>query len=244
MYQPQLLGVNIDHIATLRQARGGQEPCPVYAAQIAQQAGAHGITLHLREDRRHVQEVDVELIQQLVTLPLNFEMAITDFMLGYAEKIKPEHICLVPETATEITTEGGLEVAGQLSKVADAVKTLQNNGSEVAIFIDPDLTQITAAKEAGATAIEIHTGSYAKATSKAQQLAEYNKIKISLNHALKLGLVVNAGHGLNYQNVTPIAALAGINELNIGHSIISRAAFVGLETAIKDMLNLMRQAKA
>lgn len=237
-----LLGVNIDHIATLRQARGTNYPCPVFGAQLAEQAGAHGITLHLREDRRHIQERDVELIQQLVNLPLNFEMAVTEFMLDYASNIRPEHVCLVPEQRNELTTEGGLDVCGQLDKITQACNRLASAGSEVSIFVDPDLQQINAAVAAGAPAIELHTGAYASATQPQQQAYELERLQEATAHALKQGLIVNAGHGLHYHNVQAIAAIPGLNELNIGHALIARAVFTGLPQAITDMLHLMRTA--
>lgn len=237
-----LLGVNIDHIATLRQARGTNYPCPVFGAQLAEQAGAHGITLHLREDRRHIQERDVELIQQLVNLPLNFEMAVNEFMLDYASNIRPEHVCLVPEQRNELTTEGGLDVCGQLDKITQACNRLAYAGSEVSIFVDPDLQQINAAVAAGAPAIELHTGAYASATQPQQQAYELERLQEATAHALKQGLIVNAGHGLHYHNVQAIAAIPGLNELNIGHALIARAVFTGLPQAITDMLHLMRTA--
>lgn len=242
MSQQLLLGVNIDHIATLRQARGTNYPCPVFGAQLAAQAGADGITLHLREDRRHVQEQDVELIHKLVDLPLNFEMAVTDFMVNYALELKPEHVCLVPERREEITTEGGLDVITHRNQIQVATQELQAQGSEVSLFIDPDLNQIDAAAALGAKAIELHTGSYAEAKSKTQQAQELQRIQIAAAHALKAGLVVNAGHGLHYHNVLPIAAIPGLNELNIGHALIARAVFTGLTEAIQAMRQLMLSA--
>lgn len=240
--QRTLLGVNIDHIATLRQARGGLEPEPVKAALLCEQAGADGITIHLREDRRHIQERDVELLRELSRTPLNFEMAVTEEMLTIVERIRPENVCLVPETAEELTTEGGLDVAGQEARIAAAVERLQKAGCEVSIFLDADEQQIRAVKRAGATVIELHTGHYAAARSASQQLAELEKIRKAAAFAQKQGLVVNAGHGLNYQNVEAIAAIPGINELNIGHAIIAHALFVGLENAVAEMKALMLAA--
>lgn len=244
MSQRLLLGVNIDHIATLRQARGTRYPDPVLAAQVAEQAGADGITLHLREDRRHIQERDVELIKQVMHTPMNFEMAVTEFMLNYAEKLQAEHVCLVPERREELTTEGGLDVAGQLEKVTAAVKRLAAVGSEVSLFIDADPKQIDAAVAAGAPAIELHTGAYAEAETPELVAKELKRIQEGTAYALSKGLIVNAGHGLHYHNVQAIAAIAGINELNIGHAIIARAAFTGLAEAIKEMKVIMLATRA
>ena len=244
MNQRLLLGVNIDHIATLRQARGTTYPDPVLAAQLAEQAGADGITLHLREDRRHIQERDVELIKQVMQTPMNFEMAVTEFMLGYAEKIKPEHVCLVPERREELTTEGGLDVAGQLEKITQACQRLAALGSEVSLFIDADPKQIDAAVAAGAPAIELHTGAYAEAQDPQLVEEELKRIQEGAAYALSKGLIVNAGHGLHYHNVQAIAAIPGINELNIGHAIIARAVFTGLVEAIKEMKAILQATRA
>lgn len=234
-----LLGVNIDHIATLRQARGGHDPEPVKAALLCEQAGADGITIHLREDRRHIQDRDVELLRQLMRTPMNFEMGVTDEMLAIAERIRPQHVCLVPETREELTTEGGLDVAGQEGRITAAVERLQKVGIQVSIFLDADEQQIQAAKRVGATTIELHTGHYAAAENAQQQAIELEKIRKAAALAHKTGLIVNAGHGLNYQNVEAIAAIPGINELNIGHAIIAHALFVGLENAVAEMKALM-----
>lgn len=234
-----LLGVNIDHIATVRQARGGRDPDPVKAALLCEQAGADGITIHLREDRRHIQDRDVELLRELIRTPMNFEMAVTEEMLAIAERIRPENVCLVPETAEELTTEGGLDVAGQEARVAVAVERLQKAGCTVSIFLDADEQQILAVKRTGATVIELHTGHYAAASDAAEQQQELEKIRAAAAFAQKQGLVVNAGHGLNYHNVEAIAAIPGINELNIGHAIVSHALFVGLENAVAEMKALM-----
>lgn len=234
-----LLGVNIDHIATVRQARGGRDPDPVKAALLCEQAGADGITIHLREDRRHIQDRDVELLRELIRTPMNFEMAVTEEMLTIAERIRPENVCLVPETAEELTTEGGLDVAGQEARVAVAVERLQKAGCTVSIFLDADEQQILAVKRTGATVIELHTGHYAAASDAAEQQQELEKIRAAAAFAQKQGLVVNAGHGLNYHNVEAIAAIPGINELNIGHAIVSHALFVGLENAVAEMKALM-----
>lgn len=244
MSQRLLLGVNIDHIATLRQARGTRYPDPVLAAQLAEQAGADGITLHLREDRRHIQERDVELIKQVLHTPMNFEMAVTEWMLSYAEKLQAEHVCLVPERREELTTEGGLDVAGQLEKITAAVKRLAAVGSEVSLFIDADLKQIDAAVAAGAPAIELHTGAYADAETPELVAKELKRIQEGVAYALSKGLIVNAGHGLHYHNVQAIAAIRGINELNIGHAIIARAAFTGLAEAIQAMKTIMLATRA
>lgn len=237
-----LLGVNIDHIATLRQARGTRYPDPVLAAQLAEQAGADGITLHLREDRRHIQERDVALIKQVLQTRMNFEMAVTDFMLDYATELRAEHICLVPERREELTTEGGLDVAGQLEKITAACQRLAAVGSEVSLFIDADPQQIDAAVAAGAPAIELHTGAYADAEDPELQAAELKRIREAVAYALQKGLIVNAGHGLHYHNVQAIAAIPGINELNIGHAIIARAVFTGLVEAVREMKALMQDA--
>lgn len=242
MSQRLLLGVNIDHIATLRQARGTRYPDPVLAAQLAEQAGADGITLHLREDRRHIQERDVALIRQVLQTRMNFEMAVTDFMLDYAERLQPEHVCLVPERREELTTEGGLDVAGQPERIRVACQRLAAVGSEVSLFIDADLRQIDAAVAAGAPAIELHTGAYADATTPVEVAAELQRIRTAVTHARQAGLIINAGHGLHYHNVEPIAAIAGLNELNIGHAIIARALFSGLAEAVREMKAVMLAA--
>ncbi|KAA0693154.1 pyridoxine 5'-phosphate synthase [Halopseudomonas laoshanensis] len=240
MTHPQrvLLGVNIDHIATLRQARGTRYPDPVQAAIEAEQAGADGITLHLREDRRHIQERDVRLMAEVLQTRMNLEMAVTDQMLDFAEEIRPANICLVPERREELTTEGGLDVAGNGARVQEAVERMAAIGSEVSLFIDPDPRQIEAAKRAGAPVIELHTGHYAD-THGAEQAEALARLREGCIYARKLGLVVNAGHGLHYHNVEPIAAISGMNELNIGHAIIARALFSGLAQAVKDMRALI-----
>lgn len=234
-----LLGVNIDHIATLRQARGGRDPEPVKAALLCEQAGADGITIHLREDRRHILDHDVERLRQLMRTPMNFEMGVTEEMLQIAERIRPQHVCLVPETREELTTEGGLDVAGQEARLSAAVERLQKAGCEVSIFLDTDEQQILAVKRVGATTIELHTGHYAAAETVQEQQLELEKVRKAAAFAQKQGLIVNAGHGLNYHNVEAIAAIPGLNELNIGHAIISHALFVGLENAVAEMKALM-----
>jgi len=241
---PIYLGVNIDHIATLRQARGTTRyPDPVQAAMIAEEGGADGITLHLREDRRHIQPRDVRMIKELLLTRMNFEMAITEEMLDFAQELRPEHVCLVPEKRNEVTTEGGLSVLGNEDKIAIAVKGLQNMGSEVAIFIDADCQQIQAAFDLGAQTIEIHTGAYADANSQALAYQELMRIEHAAYFAHDLGMKVNAGHGLSYQNVKPIANIEVLHELNIGHAIIARALFTGLKQAVIDMKQLMLEGR-
>ena len=237
-----LLGVNIDHIATVREARGTRYPDPVKAALDAEQAGADGITVHLREDRRHIQDRDIYLLREVMRTPMNFEMGVTEEMLKIAEEVRPEHICLVPETREELTTEGGLDVLAQEARVSAAVERLQAVGCEVSIFVDADEQQIKAAKRVGATTIELHTGHYAEAVTPAEQAKQLELIRKGTEFALKQGLVVNAGHGLHYHNVEPIAAIPGINELNIGHAIIAHALFVGFATAVAEMRTLINTA--
>lgn len=238
-----LLGVNIDHVATLRQQRMTRYPDPVEAVYAAEAGGADGITVHLREDRRHIQERDIELISQVLLTRMNFEMAVTDFMLAYVEKIKPAHCCFVPEKREELTTEGGLDVLSQEAKITEAVRHLSKQGIEVSLFIDPDVKQIEAAVRTGAPVIEIHTGAYADALDVARRDAELKRIIESASFASKAGLVVNAGHGLNYQNVHAIARIPEMNELNIGHGIVARALFVGFENAVREMKRLMIEAR-
>ena len=239
-----LLGVNVDHIATLRQARGTTYPDPVHAAAVAEHAGADGITVHLREDRRHIQDRDIELLQHTLQTRMNFEMAVTEEMLTIACRIKPAFVCLVPEKREELTTEGGLDVAGQLDKITDAVARLSAQGIATSLFIDADKAQIEAAAASKAPYIEIHTGHYAEATTEQAQAAELVKLTEGVKYAASLGLKVNAGHGLHYFNVKPIAAIPEIIELNIGHAIIARAAIDGLEKAVRDMKQLMLDARA
>lgn len=238
-----LLGINIDHVATLRQARHTRYPDPVHAALRAEQAGADSVTLHLREDRRHIQERDVLMLKDLLLTRMNLEMAVTDAMLDFAEKVQPEDCCLVPERREELTTEGGLDVASQESRVHEACARLAAAGVKVSLFIDADMKQIEAAKRCGAPAIEIHTGHYADAADRATQQKEFSKILQAAEYGHKLGLQVNAGHGLTYQNVKPVAAIAPIRELNIGHAIIAEAVFVGLDTAVANMKRLMLEAR-
>ncbi|GGW65294.1 pyridoxine 5'-phosphate synthase [Alishewanella tabrizica] len=237
------LGVNIDHIATVRNARGTAYPEPVHAALMAEQAGADGITVHLREDRRHIIDRDVFILRDTLATRLNFEMAVTEEMLGIACKLKPHFSCLVPEKRSELTTEGGLDVAGQLSRMTDAVAQLADSDILVSLFIDADKKQIEAAVAAGAPYIEIHTGRYAEATKAAEQQAELTRIADAAAYAASLGLIVNAGHGLHYHNVQPIAAIPQMYELNIGHAIIARALFSGLGPAVTEMKRLMVEAR-
>lgn len=234
-----LLGVNIDHVATLRQARGTRYPDPVKAALDAEEAGADGITVHLREDRRHIQDRDVRLLAEVLQTRMNFEMGVTEEMLAFAEQIRPPHACYVPETRQELTTEGGLDVLGQEARLRDAIARLAQHGTEVSLFIDPDPAQIEAAARIGAPAIELHTGRYADAHTPAEALAELARIRESVECGLQHGLIVNAGHGLHYHNVEPIAAIPGINELNIGHAIVAHALFVGFKDAVREMKALM-----
>lgn len=237
-----LLGVNIDHVATLRQSRGTRFPDPIQAAFDAEQAGADAITVHLREDRRHIQERDVEILARTVAR-LNLEMAVTDEMLAIAERIQPGDCCLVPERRQELTTEGGLDVLGQQSRIADACARLAAAGVRVSLFIDPEPQQLEAAAAAGAPVVEIHTGAYADAESSAARTQEFARIREAVRRGAELGLQVNAGHGLNYQNVQPVAALSPVRELNIGHAIVARALFTGLGEAVREMKRLMIAAR-
>lgn len=238
-----LLGVNIDHVATLRQARGTRYPDPVQAAMVAEEAGADLITLHLREDRRHVQERDVRLLVDILQTRMNLETAVTDVMLDFAESVRPADVCLVPERREELTTEGGLDVVGGFSRVSAACARLAAAGIEVSLFIDPEPVQIEAAARAGAPKIELHTGRYADAPDAAVRAVELARLRIGAEHGAALGLVVNAGHGLHYHNVQPVAAIAAIRELNIGHAIVARAVFSGLAEAVRTMRALMREAR-
>lgn len=238
-----LLGVNIDHVATLRQARLTDYPDPLQAALDAEAAGADAITLHLREDRRHIQDADVEIMRKALQTRMNLEMAVTDEMIVIAERIKPEDCCLVPEKRLELTTEGGLDVAGQQNKIQNACQRLADAGVRVSLFIDADRQQIDAALACGAPVIEIHTGHYSDANAGEQQQIELQKIAEAVHYAHEAGLHVNAGHGLNYDDVTPIAAMLEIRELNIGHSIISRAVFSGIKVAVSEMRHIMQQAR-
>ena len=238
-----LLGVNIDHIATLRQARGTRYPDPIQAAIEAEQAGADSITLHLREDRRHIQDRDVVMLKDILQTKMNLEMAVTDEMLAIAEKIKPADCCLVPERRKELITEGGLDVAGQQARITDACKRLADAGVRVSLFIDAEPKQIEAAVACGAPVIEIHTGHYADAETEALQAQELARIKQGIQLAHQAGLQVNAGHGLHYHNTREIAEIAEIRELNIGHAIIARALFVGLQNAVAEMKRIMVEVR-
>jgi pyridoxine 5-phosphate synthase len=238
-----LLGVNIDHVATLRQARGTLYPEPIQAALVAEQAGADGITAHLREDRRHIQDRDIFLLKDMLHTRLNFEMAVTDEMLGIAVKVRPHGCCLVPEKREELTTEGGLDISGNLERMQWACGKLRDAGIEVSLFIDPDEAQIDAAVKAGAPVVELHTGCYAEAKNPARQAGELARIRRAACYAHGAGLQVNAGHGLNFYNVEAICAIPEIIELNIGHSIIAQALFSGLAQTVKDLKQLMRNAR-
>ncbi|OBT17340.1 pyridoxine 5'-phosphate synthase [Vibrio sp. UCD-FRSSP16_10] len=240
---PILLGVNIDHIATLRNARGTKYPDPVHAADIAERAGADGITIHLREDRRHIKDRDVRILAETIQTRMNLEMAVTDEMVDIALKTNPEFVCLVPEKREELTTEGGLDVVGQFEKIKAATKKLTDAGIKVSLFIDPNQDQINASKEAGAPFIELHTGHYADAENEEQQQKELAVIAKAATYASQQGIIVNAGHGLTYHNVAAVAALPEIYELNIGHSIMGRAVFEGLDKAVADMKAIVEQAR-
>ena len=238
-----LLGVNIDHIATLRNARGTRYPDPVQAAFVAEQAGADGITVHLREDRRHITDRDVRMLRETLQTRMNLEMAVTEEMLKIACDTVPHFCCLVPEKRQEVTTEGGLDVAGQQEKLNEAVRRLSQAGIQVSLFIDPDQQQIDAAVTAGAPYIELHTGAYAEADEGPVRDAELERIRQAAEYAASRGLKVNAGHGLTYHNVLPVAAIPQIYELNIGHAIIGQAVFSGLAGAVSEMKALLREAR-
>lgn len=235
------LGVNIDHVATLRQARGTRYPSPVQAALLAEAAGADAITLHLREDRRHIQDADVHTLRGLLQTRMNLEMAITDEMLDIARQVRPQDVCLVPERRQELTTEGGLDVAGQFDKVRDACRVLADAGIRVSLFIDAEARQLEAAAAAGAPVVEIHTGRFADAEG-AAAASELARIRAGVEQGRALGLAVNAGHGLHYHNVQTVAAIPGVEELNIGHAIVAQAIFSGWENAVREMKRLMLQA--
>lgn len=238
-----LLGVNIDHVATLRNARGTTYPDPVNAAIICEQAGAEGITLHLREDRRHIKDDDVRRMRSVLKTHMNLEMAVTNEMVEFAKEIQPHHVCFVPEKREEVTTEGGLDVVGHFEDVKNATQALAAIGCEVSLFIDADFAQIDAAIACGAPTIELHTGAYADAETPEAQKAELERIIRGAEYAASKGLIVNAGHGLNIDNVTPIARIAQIHELNIGHSIIADAVFIGLVQSVKQMKAAIKSAR-
>ena len=241
-YKSIALGINIDHVATLRQARRGRYPDPVHAALVAEMAGADSITLHLREDRRHIQIQDVRSVRDLLKTHMNLEMAVTDEMLDIARVIRPSDCCFVPERRQEITTEGGLDVASQVQRIKEATAVLLGQGIRVALFIDPDPPQIEAAAQTGAPVVELHTGAYAESAG-ARQATELERLRSGARLAASLGIEVHAGHGLHYHNVQPVAAIREIVELNIGHSIISRAVFDGLAIAVREMRALMVAAR-
>jgi pyridoxine 5-phosphate synthase len=238
-----LLGVNIDHVATLRQARGTRYPDPIQAAIESEQAGADSITLHLREDRRHIQDRDVEMLRDILQTRMNLEMAVTDEMLDIACRVKPADCCLVPERREELTTEGGLEVAGQADRLQTACARLADAGVRVSLFIDADPVQVEAARQVGAPCIEIHTGHFADAQTTEAAALEYERIRAAVEQGNAIGLQVNAGHGLHYHNVGTIAALTGVRELNIGHAIVARALFSGMGEAVREMKRLMLEAR-
>jgi pyridoxine 5-phosphate synthase len=236
------LGVNVDHVATVRQARRAEVPDPLEAALLAEKAGADGITVHLREDRRHIQERDVERMRRRLGTKLNLEMAATPAMVAFAEKLRPHDACLVPEKREELTTEGGLDVVANKQKIREAVQRLQDRGIQVSLFIDPERTQIEASKEVGAHAVEIHTGSYCNA-AETERERERGAVATAATLAQSLGLEVHGGHGLNYDNVPPIASIPEMVELNIGHSIIARAVIVGIEQAVREMKQVLAKAR-
>lgn len=236
-----ILGVNVDHVATVRQARKGIEPDPVMAATLAILGGADGITVHLREDRRHIQDRDLEMLKNFVPVELNLEMAATKEIIGIAMHLKPDLVTLVPEKRQELTTEGGLNVKSQKKSITEAIKEIHNSGIPVSLFINPAVDDISISKQTGADMVEIHTGLYANAMGKKQE-KELNRVMNAVGYALDLGLLVNAGHGLNYFNVAGIASIKGIRGLYIGHSIISRAVLVGMERAVREMKELLREA--
>lgn len=237
------LGINIDHVATLRNARGTVYPDPLRAALLAEEAGADAITLHLREDRRHIKDADVELIRPQLMTRMNLESAVTSEMVDFACRIKPQDVCLVPERREEVTTEGGLDVVRYFSEVSAAIKQLQAEGIRVSLFIDADAAQIQAAAEAGASVIELHTGRYADAHDDADQQAQLQRVKLGVLEGVKRGLKVNAGHGLHYTNVQAIAAIQDVAELNIGHAIVAQAVFVGWQNAVREMKAIMTAAR-
>jgi pyridoxine 5-phosphate synthase len=239
---PIKLGINIDHVATLRQARRSPYPDPLYAALVAEQNGADSITLHLREDRRHIQDHDVHRMRATLQTRMNLEMAATDEIIRIARDVRPQDVCLVPEKRTEVTTEGGLDVAGQKARLRDCVAALREKGIRVSMFIDPERDQLEASLDVGAPVVELHTGAYAEATGE-QQARELMRLVEAARHGSQLGLTVHAGHGLHYLNVQPVAAVPEIVELNIGHAIVARAVFDGLPASVREMRRLMVEAR-
>jgi pyridoxine 5-phosphate synthase len=237
------LGVNIDHVATIRQARGTRYPNVVHAALLAEQAGADVITLHLREDRRHIQDADVHMLRGLLTTRMNLEMAVTEEMIGIALQVRPQDVCLVPERREELTTEGGLDVVRYFDRVQDACQRLGDAGIRVSLFIDPEPAQLDASRAAGAPVVELHTGCFADAHGDAEAAQELARIERAVVHGVSLGLAVNAGHGLHYHNVQQVAVIPGVQELNIGHAIVAHAIFVGWENAVREMKALMLAAR-
>lgn len=238
----KLLGVNIDHIATLRQVRGENYPDPVQAAVFVELAGADGITVHLREDRRHIQERDIRLLKETLKIPLNMEMALSREILNIALEVRPDEVCIVPEKRQEVTTEGGLDVLKHQEELSHSIPLLQEQNIEVSLFVEPDPEIIQISAELNANAVELHTGAYANAATQEKRELELRRIHQAVHLGHSLGLKVNAGHGLNYQNTLPIAEITNITTLNIGHSIISRAVYVGLEKAVRDMISILDQA--
>jgi pyridoxine 5-phosphate synthase len=234
------LSVNVDHIATIRQARGGSEPDPVAAAVLAELAGADGITIHLREDRRHIQDRDVEILRQTIKTRMNLEMALTDEMVAIALKTLPDSVTLVPEGRHELTTEGGLDVISLQSTLKQNIALLRQAGIIVSLFIEPDIEQIKASHKVGADYMEIHTGTYCEVRTEAERREQLGRIELAISAARKLGLGINAGHGLDYRNIAPVVALTGIEEFNIGHSIVSRASLVGMDKAVREMLAMLK----
>jgi len=237
-----LLGINVDHVATVRQARGGIEPDPVAAAALAIKGGADGITVHLREDRRHIQDKDLKLLRRSVSVELNLEMAAVKEMIEIALKVRPDMVTLVPEKRAELTTEGGINLQKNKNKIEKAVKIIQSKGIPVSLFINPSIKDIEISKEIGARMVEIHTGFYADSKGK-KQTAEFKKVEKAVKAALNLGLFVNAGHGLNYSNIKKIVSINGLRGFYIGHSIISRAIFAGIENAVREMKKIIKEAK-
>jgi pyridoxine 5-phosphate synthase len=234
------LGVNIDHVATLREARKGIAPDVIAAAKVCEIAGAHQITVHLRQDRRHIQDRDVELLREVLNIRMNLEMGVTDEIITIAHRLRPYCVCLVPENRREVTTEGGLDVAGQIDRMEAAVKGFHDHGIKVSMFIDPEREQVEASAKIGADMVELHTGAYANATESSFS-AELNKLRVAGLLAQDLGMLFNAGHGLTVRNLAPVALIPGLNEVNIGHDIIARAIFIGLDAAVKEIMLVLKE---